>query len=227
MTSKSSMPDFPVRKHGAKSGLILAFALGVLVLMALMGIVILSNTRTEMNITANSRLGRESFNSADAMARVATFLTLAMLNQVGHNIDDVITSSTASLSPPPRYPLYVCLKSKFNYEDITHEATNYDYVKRYTETGAGSLAADPHITFELGPCGSGARVIATAVVNLDTTDIISSGMSLSTGDPNDSSGGQKTQVGIVISVNAKTYEAASRGADDPNSIITVMYRSYM
>ncbi|MDR1080444.1 MAG: hypothetical protein LBQ79_05680 [Deltaproteobacteria bacterium] len=230
MTSQSSMPEFPVRRKGAKEGLVLAFALGVLILMALMGIVILSNTRTEMNITANSRLGRESFSSADAMARVAVLLTLAMLNQVGSDVSNVITSETASLSPSPRYPIYVCLNTaEFTYKKLTEAATNYDFKQRYTDTGAGADTPNPHITFKTGPCSNASsRVVANAVVNLDTTALIGDGASLGTGDPAESAGGGgKLQVGVIVSVNAKTYEPARMGADDPNSIITIMYRSYM
>ncbi|MDR1315207.1 MAG: hypothetical protein LBQ12_16340 [Deltaproteobacteria bacterium] len=227
MTEKCVKPEFPASRKGAKDGLILAFALGILVLMALMGIVILSNTRTEMNITANNRLGREAFNSADATARMATFLTLALLNPRTDNIEDVITSGT-TISPAPRYPVYVCLQPKFNLEDLIDEATNFDYVKRYSETGAGSSTASPHIVFKLGPCdNSNSREVANAVVNLETYNLIPDGMGLGTGDPNDSSSGPRLQVGVVVSVNAKTNEAVHMGADDPNSIITIMYRNYM
>ncbi|MDR1041665.1 MAG: hypothetical protein LBR80_16185 [Deltaproteobacteria bacterium] len=233
MTARTHSPDSEARRDGVKSGLVLAFALGILVLMAIMGVVILSNTRTELNITANNRLGREAFNSADATARMATFLTLALLNPRTDDINDVITSG-ASLSPSPRYPLYVCLEPKFNLEDLLDDATNFDYTKRYIETGASSKKAEPHIKFKLGPCGSNSsREVANAVVNLETYNLIPDGMGLGTGDPNDSASGPRLQVGVIVSVNAKTTESMSTNpsvtnvTNEPNSIVTIMYRNYM
>jgi hypothetical protein len=54
-------------------------------------------------------------------------------------------------------------------------------------------------------------------------------MGLGTGDPNDSSGGPKLQVGLVVSVTATTSESSSTAMnpEDPTSIITIMYRNYM
>jgi hypothetical protein len=224
--TKELTPEQAATPAGSRSGLVLAFALAILVLMSLMGIIILSNTRTELNITGNSRLGREAFNSADATARMATFLTLVLMSPKTENINDVITN--VPTSPAPLYPIHVCMQPKFNLEDLISDATNFDFTRRYMETGAGDGSTDPHIIFKLGPCNSSSsRELANAVVNLETFNLIPDGMGLGTGDPNDTSGGPKLQVGVVVSVNAKTFENVTAGADDPNSIITVMYRNYM
>jgi hypothetical protein len=195
--------------------------------MSLMGIVILSNTRTELSITGNNRLGREAFNSADATARMATFLTLALLNPRTEDVSDVITSGSVPTSPQaPRYPVAVCPKSNFKLETLVTEATNYNFTNRYLDTGAGEAAANPHIEFKLGDCSTG-RPIANAVVNLETYNLLPEGMSLATGDPNDSSGGPRLLVGVIVSVKAETSMDVAAGADSPNSLVTIMYRNYM
>ncbi|MDR1041667.1 MAG: hypothetical protein LBR80_16195 [Deltaproteobacteria bacterium] len=244
MTAGTLSPDSEPRLDGVKSGLVLAFTLVVLVLMAIMGVVILSNTRTELNITANNRLGREAFNSADATASMATFLAVTAIRVSTEPIDDSITSG-ASMSPSPRYPLYICFPNKDNSSDNTapgdldrkltrgnlvdeskNRPANFNYSLRYRNTGASSEKPKPHIIFKLGPCNnSSSRELANAVVNIEREGLFGVGTSLDTLDMYDNNDG--IPVSVIVSVNAKTNESLSLGVNEPNSIVTVMYRTVL
>jgi hypothetical protein len=203
--------------------MILAFALVILLLMSLMGVIVLANARTELNITGNTRVGREAFNSADTCARIATLLTLVLLNPRTDDINDVFQPVPAT---SPAFPIEVDMQPRFNLDDLMAEATNYKYADRYLEAGVGAPLGgtkEPHIIFRMN-----GREIARAVVNLETYNLIPEGMGIGTGDPNDSASGPKLQVGVVVSVSGKTHQSiAATGADDPSSVVTIMYRNYI
>jgi hypothetical protein len=208
------------KKYKGKSGMILAFALVILVLMSLMGIIIMSNTRTELSITGNTRLSREAFNTADACARISTFLTLVLLNQRTETLEEVFSTYT----PANDFLMEIKPQTKFNLEQLLDEATNFDYKQRYLETGAGAEAPAPHIIFE-----QNGQEVANAVVNLEDYILIPEGMGLGTADAYDSSGGPKLQMGLVVSVTARTEHPVPTAAnqDEPSSIVTIMYRNYI
>ena len=117
---KPSTPPAPgaAAPRGLRSGMILAFALVILLLMSLMGVVILTSSQTELKITGNTRLGREAFNSADSCARIATFLTLVLVKPKNETIDDLIKDPPASGGP--RYPLKIerSATRPFTYEKL-------------------------------------------------------------------------------------------------------------
>jgi hypothetical protein len=227
MTTRLNKPSLkvnikPASLKKSRSGMILAFAVVILVLMSLMGIVILSNTSTGLSITSNAKQTREAFHSADSCARLVTLLTLALLDPRTSDINDIFAHSTPSGA---NAPLDISLQPKFNVADlISSGVNNFDFTKRYLETGAGAGAMDPHVIFSVN-----GRQIAQAVVNLETYSLIPEGMGLGTGDPFDSSGGPKLQVGLVVSVTARTNESSTTAAnpEDPTSIVTIMYRNYI
>jgi hypothetical protein len=206
-----------------KSGMVLAFTLFVLVLISLMGVVILSNTRTELSVTGNTRMGRDAFNSADNCARLATFLTLALLNPRTSNINDVISDPPGDT---PAHSMAIQLvPAMFTQERLLNDATNFDYTQRYLDTGAGTTAPNPHIIFNVN-----GREVARAVVNLETYNLIPAGMGLGTGDPNDSTSGPKLQLGLVVSVSSRTTDPSfttELNPEEPNSLVTIMYRNYL
>ncbi|MDR2349211.1 MAG: hypothetical protein LBF41_01125, partial [Deltaproteobacteria bacterium] len=174
----------------------------------------------------------------DNCARIATFLTLALLNPRTDDINDAI--ETMLPSPPPDFPVEIELTPKFTMANLLSEATNFDYRKRYLETGAGPSNADPHIIFKVN-----GREVANAVVNVETYRLIPEGMSLGTGDPNDATGGARLSVGVIVSVAAKANTpagastapappaspsapvapAATANPSEPGSIVTIMYKN--
>jgi hypothetical protein len=194
--------------------MILAFALVILLLMSLMGIIILSSTQTELKITSNSRLGRDAFNSADSCARIATYLTLVKLQNKSASWRDVLTTLP---DPSPRFPLEVEATSRFD-DDLEMGINNFDYAARYLQTGLGSEPADPHLIFKIN-----GKTVATAVVSLETKNLIPPGASIDGGEPHDSSGGSSLEVGIIVSVTGRTPTVTASG-DEPASVVTLMYR---
>ncbi|MDR2354532.1 MAG: hypothetical protein LBF22_15525 [Deltaproteobacteria bacterium] len=217
-------PTTNLKGNSQKKGMVLAFAIVILVLMSLMAVIILSNTRTELNITGNNRVSREAFNVADSCARLATLMTVVLLRSGPEEITDVLRSLP---SPSPKYPFDIIISPRFNIFDLQNEATNFKYTDRYLETGFGSplgTMKEPHLIFKT----SDGREFAKAVVNLETYETIPVGTSLGTGDPSDSSGGSRLQVGVVVSVTGKTILPPSGPLDEePNSVVTIMYRNYL
>jgi hypothetical protein len=208
---------------GRKNGMVLAFTLLVMILISLMGIVILANTRTELSITGNTRMGRDAFNSADNCARLATFLTLALLNPRTSDITDVISAAPGNT---PAHAMGIRLvPGMFTQDRLISDATNFDYTQRYLDTGAGPKDPNPHIIFSVND-----REVAKAVVNLETYNLIPAGMGLGTGDPSDSTSGPKLQLGVVVSVTSRTTDSSmptGSNPEEPNSIVTIMYRNYL
>jgi hypothetical protein len=216
MYSFKTKSHYCALKKSNKSGMILALTLAFLVLVSLMGIAILSNTRTELSVTGNTKLSRDAFNTADNCARITTFLTLALLNPRLENINELLTQMP---HPAPKQPLEIEIKPKFNLNSLL-SAYHKDYKERYRGTGFGSKTSDPHIIFKMN-----GKTVAKAVVNIETSKLIQDGMGLGTGDPNDSSNGPKLQIGIIVSVAGIALEGGN--FEEPNSVVTIMYREYM
>jgi hypothetical protein len=213
---------------GTKSGMVLVFTLVVLLLMSLMGVVILTNAQTELKITGNTRLGREAFNSADSCARIATLMSIVLLNPKNEDVGAIYANNTLNNSDT-KFPLKIEPTARFTSKSLIEEATNFDYTSRYKETGIGSSAAeDPHIIFKVKDRDTGVeRVVATAVISLETHNILSSGASLGTGEPHESGDGPSVQVGIIVSVTGRTNTLYSSTGDEPASIVTIMYRNFL
>jgi hypothetical protein len=70
-------------------------------------------------------------------------------------------------------------------------------------------------------------VVASAVVNLETHNIITDGASLGTGEPHESGDGPSMQVGIIVSVTGRTNSEIAASTDEPASVVTIMYRNYV
>jgi hypothetical protein len=116
------------------------------------------------------------------------------------------------------------IKPRFTLENLIVAASKFDVTKRYMESGAVPEKADPHLVFKID-----GKEVANAIVNLETYDIIPEGMGLGTGDPNDSSGAQRLQIGIVVTVMARANDMEFSGpsAEKPTSVVTIMYRNFI
>ncbi|MDR2349378.1 MAG: pilus assembly PilX N-terminal domain-containing protein [Deltaproteobacteria bacterium] len=208
-------------RKGFRGGMVLAFTLCVLALMSLMGIAILSSTKTELRLTGNTRLNRQAFNTADNAARIAAFLTLALLNPRTDDIREIINKPP---SPGPREPVEIELSSKFSPEALIGNPATPDFDERYLAAGAGEGTGDPHLVFKMN-----GNTVATAVVSLETSDLTPDGMTLSTGDPNDSGGGPKLRVGLVVTVRGRSTDLSDAlpAGSDPSSVVTLLYTYYL
>lgn len=225
---------------GQPRGMVLAFTLVILVLMTLMGVAILMNTRTELSISNNASVGRNAFANADTASRIATTLGRILLHpELG---DPAAVVDGAATGAGPAFPLSVVInQNKFDLGVLRDDNASYDYILRYIRAGRedfGSASLDnlaPHLIFNT-TVGGVERRVATASLALDHQEPILSGMSLGGGDAYDGGGGGHFQVVLVISVNGRALSqrpAAANGAydggtaDEPHSVITTLFREVM
>ncbi|MDR3037712.1 MAG: hypothetical protein LBV21_00195 [Candidatus Adiutrix sp.] len=234
----------PTVARPAPRGLVLAFTLIILLLMSLMGLAILLNSRTELAIAGNTSIGRDAFNTADSAARLATLLGRLVLHpELGP--PDRVLAAAAGGSGGPAFPLTVKISPQFDLGRLKEEAGDYSHTTRYIRAGgwvgrgqAGGRDYEPHLIFT-APDSGRTKTVATAALGLDLTDPSSAGLSLSGGDAYDQSGGGSLEVHMAVSVNARATgrpaPAASDQAaafdggalDEPRSIITILFREIM
>ncbi|MDR2351022.1 MAG: hypothetical protein LBF41_10475 [Deltaproteobacteria bacterium] len=209
---------FPGVKAGQKKGMVLAFTLSVLVLMSLMGIVILSNTRTELSVSGTNRVNREAFNVAETAAMVSILMGRIVLHPVfGMKPSDILRPK-----PGPEFPMTIQVDDdddgRLNLLALEADEIDSDtnYTHRYVqtlETDPGAL--DPHVIFSID-----GRVVATAVISLESEEPVAAGMSLEQGGA--------VKVTLVATVRGEPMnEISTADAIVPRSIITTMFRDYL
>jgi hypothetical protein len=203
-------------------GMILAFTLMLLAVVSLMGMAILSSSSTELAISSHNRVGREAFNSADTSARIATLLGRILLHPELGNPQQVLTSSSR-----PVMPLTIDInQSRFTLANIQEEGQtgDFNYTGRYEEVlGTISTGLDPHLSFKVND-----RVVSTAMISLESASPIGSGSSLSASDQYDTSGGAGLQVNLIVTVNGRPMRTnLGKVSDEPQSLLTAIYREYM
>ncbi|MDR1658136.1 MAG: pilus assembly PilX N-terminal domain-containing protein [Deltaproteobacteria bacterium] len=205
----------------AKSGMVLAFTLVLLILISLMGVYVLTNTATELSISGHNRVGREAFNAADSSAMLATLLGRLVLHP---ELGD--PANVLKVSNKPALPMTVEInQSRFNLASLQAESLNFDFNKRYQEAvnfDHSSSVKPPHLVFKVRD-----KVVATAVVSLDSDVPIGAGFSLSSGDSYDNAGGAGIQINLVITTNGSPSTNAQGTNDEPHSVVTTIYREYM
>jgi hypothetical protein len=198
-------------------GTILVYALAILVLIAMMGFVLISNSLVELSISGNNRIGREAFNTADSSERIATLLSRIVLHPELGDPGTILTPS-----PDPQFPLTVEIDNdRFSLANLQKESADFDFLQRYLEALSYDPLHPPHIVFKVG-----GKVVATAIVNMEIKEPIADGYSLGVGGKYDFSSGTGVQVNLVITINA-TPMSINTDFDDPHSIITSIYRELL
>jgi hypothetical protein len=230
----------PAEKH--PQGMVLAFTLCILLLMTLMGTAILLNSRTELNISSNTSLGRNAFAAADTAARIATLMGRILLHPELGNPKAIVDGAASGAGPA--FPLTIEVNAnKFNLARLRNDEASYNYTLRYIRAGredydAASLdLLAPHIVFKTKLAGV-ERTVATASLALDHQEPVGAGMSLGGGDAYDGGGGGHLQIVLAVSVNGRALSdkptpAGTDGAFDggtadiPHSVITTLFRETM
>jgi hypothetical protein len=210
--------------------MVLAFTLVILLLMSLMGMTIMLNSRTELSISSNASLNRNAFASADTAARLATLIGRIILHpELGdpEQILDNVLSGGGAL----KFPLKV--EININPNDLLQDSSSYIYTKRYLRAGSGGTE-EPDIVFK-----SNGVVVATAALALDHEDASQApaGASLGGGDAYDGGGGPSLSIVLAVSVNGRAvsqkvtgseaFVGGGSGADEARSIITGLYRELL
>jgi hypothetical protein len=185
------------------------------------GVIILANSRTELSVAGNNRLGREAFNAADSCARIAILMSLLVFHP---ELGSPSQALKASGGPSPKIPLTVDIDTnKLNLANITTGSHEADFVQRYLKAGlgGGQAAEEPHITFRVG-----SKVVAMAVLSVEKSEIIPPGASISEGSSYEGSNGYKYKIQMITTVKGSTNAASFKGTEEPNAVITAMYREF-
>jgi hypothetical protein len=197
-------------------GLILPFTLIVLVLLSLMGIIMLLNSKNEMVMIGQARSHLDTFNATESSAMVATFLSRILLHP------ELGQPKAALRESAGKYPLNVLInESRFNVTKIMEDSQNQNFTDRYLETGWGRNDEDqkPHLSFKIGE-----REVSAAVINIDNGQVLPFGASLGVGDSYDSSAATAKHLTLVVTVRGINETNTVPTGLETNTLITTMYR---
>ena len=237
------MPN-PAASPRAPRGSVLMFTLVILVLLGLMGVSLMRNTRTELTVSQNTYQGRDAFAKADSTARLALFLGRTLLNASAGRPCEVVNND----SPPagfgrPEFRVRIG-KDVENNNDTEQNSpcegftlmeiqqtgempTIDDILERYLQATSSSDAPPPHIQILYN-----GQVVGSAAVSLYSTSPSDPGGSL--GDSGYGSQGEHSiKVYLVVSSNGRLprtpgedagnfYDDGAQGAT--HSIVTAIYR---
>jgi hypothetical protein len=214
-------------------GTVLVFTLAILGLMSVMGLAIIMNTRTELNVSHNTYMGREAFTRADTGARVAIFVARIYMHPELGTPDGVFSTNSSD-------PLKVTITDDSFYlsDELLNNADNWDYRGRYIAAASRTDASGgnkPHLHFGQYVDGD-YKTVATAALSIDHGEVIITGSSLDTGNAYDSTSGSSVQVILATTVNGRppsgdeaAYEQKSGQApsDMAHSVVTTLFREVM
>jgi hypothetical protein len=213
-------------------GSVLLFTLVVLVLMALLGAAIMTNSRTELNITSDNAVGQEAFNRADSTLSIALMLTRQLAKEFGAGeIKDALT--------PGEYQVVTSeagfTKAKLSEfgKESTLPAVRYRYL---SATGAAKEATQDKVILPFITLYHNDEVIGTAtatITNSTPNDPEGVGASIgeSKGDPSD---GANIKMYYVVTADGRSLRSHTGDANQGNyysgddspathSVITTIY----
>jgi hypothetical protein len=228
----------PGMVSGMAPGMILAFTLVILVLISLMGVTILYNSRTELSISSNTSMGRNAFASADTAARIAVLIGRILLHPELGPPGAII--SNAPGGGGPAFPLDV----EINIDELEPDDIIHGYELRYIRSGNWRINdgqglpgefygqdIKPHIIFKKRGTG---EIVAAAALSLEQAPDWR-GMSLGGGDAYAGDGGAALSLVLAVSVHGRalTFGPGASGSfegeegDEARSIITILYREFI
>jgi Tfp pilus assembly protein PilX len=205
-------------------GMVLMFTLVIMLLMSLMGAAVMMNTRTELNISHNTYMGRDAFAKADATARIGVQLARALLYPgAGAPGDYVTTTGNGSL-------FTVEIEPGFTLSELQELGENESIEKiqeRYLRAGA---AETPHLTIKYG-----GQVVGTAAVSISSASSQAAGGSQGQ-HTYDGASGTTTKVYLIVSSDGRIPSKNSAGdagkyyggqSEATHSIVTTIFQEIM
>ena len=225
------MPN-PAASPRTPRGSVLMFTLVILVLLGLMGVSLMLNTRSELTVSQNTYQGRDAFAKADSTAHLALFLGRTLLN-ASAGVPCDIKNDNDQPAGRPKFEVNIGNDDTcggFTLAEIQQTGampTLEDILNRYLQATASSDAAPPHIQILYG-----GQVVGSAALSLYSTNPSDPGGSL--GDSGYGSQGEHSiKVYLVVSSDGRLprtpgedagnyYDDAARGAT--HSIVTAIYR---
>lgn len=226
------LPLAPHKITEHPTGMILAFSLLVLLLVSLMGLAIISNTKTELNISSNTTSGRDTFIHTDAASQITTFFGHCVLASadLGSVFDNDNSDSPMTMDISDNFNSSWLVDTFYN-DQQEPDAT--PVTRRYLQVGTNIEGRDPnlapHIIFKTkGKDSNPDRIFATSALAVDNRE-------LSSLDPN--ADVILTTVATTIGRNTRTQANISsynedggppgdnlQTEDGPYSIITTIFR---
>jgi len=217
----------------------------VLLLMSLMGMAILMNTRTELSISANTTSGRDAFTRADTASRMSTLMARLLVHEYELGAPQQVLAGGfyKGGSDDREFTVDEYDEAYFNMEKLLAEsADEFDYQKRYLSAASRTdteVDLRPHLVFR-----KKGKIISTARVAMDYGETANlAGMSLGTSSY-DGSDGTSVRIVLAVTVNGRpplsdddnygAYDSFKKKTDPdeedaltndvPHSVITTLFR---
>ena len=209
-------------------GSVLMLTLFILLMLSLMGIALMSNTITEVQVSNNTVRGRDAFTKADSLNRIGILMGRALLHEGSGDVADLIKSRSETYTPPDRPPYNVSIDSSFtfvNAQSLARESTEEEIKERYLMATAANT---PHLTMKYG-----LDVVGSAAVGLEKVRLNLPGASIGQ-DSYDTNDGTTIRVHIIVSSNGKVPVNAgaigdyySGDVDAAHSVVTSVFLETM
>jgi hypothetical protein len=222
------------------------FTMVILILLGLMGVSLMVNTRAELSVSHSTYLGRDAFAKADSTAHLALFLGRALLSaQAAGDSPCDILNTNAQPGGRPKFEIKIGsdgLCGDFTLEKVTQAGemtTQRDIIDRYLQaTGSAnapgsSFTALPHVQvlYDGQVVGTAALAVYYSGPGGGGPSGGSSGGTVGD-DPYGSLGGSSLKVYLVVSADGRRPQAPGEDAANyysgrdgaPHSIVTAVYR---
>jgi Tfp pilus assembly protein PilX len=220
---------------GQPRGAVLMFTLVILLLMALLGAAVFVSTTTEVQTTRNSYQGRDTFNKADAAARLGVLFSRSLLNPSAGTPYDLVRGGSSGSGRPPFEIVLMSGLTLDNLSRVTMPTTVEDIRERYLRAAAADGHDEPMLTLNYG-----GQVVGTVAVDLNQQEAIEGTRGGSVQDMDyDENNGNMTIIYLVVAADGRMPWGTGGGADEDkanyftgeamatHSIINTIYRQVM
>ena len=178
-------------------GSILMLTLFILLMLSLLGVTLMSNTMTELQVSGNTIRGRDAFAKADSLSRLGILMGRNVLIAGAGNPGDVLKARSGG-SPGDEF-YNVSIDPSLTFTNLKtlglNSATEKGIKDRYLMATA---ATTPHMTMTLGT-----EVVATAALAIQEIDITPPGRSIGQSEYG-SDDGNFLEVHLIVSSNGRT-----------------------
>lgn len=123
-------------------GMVLIFALGILAMLAILGLSIFLTTKTDLQVSTDTHVGRNAFSNADLTARTAVLLARSVVLPSGGATSDLL--SAGGLTGRPPFSINMNNFTLSGFQQLEDQVTD-DLVKERYLIMAGTSGRKPHV----------------------------------------------------------------------------------